>query len=225
MFKPPIALFDLDGTLAETGPDLCSALNMAVATIGIPPVSTEFLNFALGQGGRIMLKRTLQAHDIEPTEERLDDLLPVFLAHYEAHMPGETYFFDGVLDLIDDLRTGGWRTAICTNKSQHLAESLIGKLGKDHLFDAICGGDRFEWRKPDGRHLLSTAELAGGDPEKAIMFGDSVSDIDGAKSAGMPIIAVPFGYTDRPVRELDPDLVIASYREIDVARIASLAGA
>ncbi|MEO0496692.1 MAG: HAD hydrolase-like protein [Pseudomonadota bacterium] len=223
--KPPIALFDLDGTLAETGPDLRAALNHAVASIGIAPVSLEFLNFAVGQGGRVMLERTLTANGKEPTEDLIAALHPLFLEHYETRMPGETTFFDGVLDLIDELRAAGWATAICTNKPQSLSDKLIAKLGQTHRFDAICGGDRFDYRKPDGRHLMSTIDIAGGDPHRAIMFGDSISDIDGARSAGMPVVGVPFGYTDKPIAELKPDLVIEKWQQIDVAAIERLVSA
>ncbi|MEM1366245.1 MAG: HAD-IA family hydrolase, partial [Pseudomonadota bacterium] len=200
--KPPIALFDLDGTLAETGPDLRAALNHAVAAIDIPAVSLDFLNYAVGQGGTVMLQRTLKAHNVEPTDKTIADLHPRFIAHYENNMPGETVFFDGVLELVEDLRAAGWATAICTNKPQAMSDRLIDALGQTHLFDANCGGDRFEYRKPDGRHLLSTIELAGGNPNRAIMFGDSISDIAGARDAGVPVVGVPFGYTDKPIAEL-----------------------
>ncbi|MEM1365252.1 MAG: HAD hydrolase-like protein, partial [Pseudomonadota bacterium] len=131
-------------------------------------------------------------------------------------------FFDGVLELVEDLRAAGWATAICTNKPQAMSERLIDALGQTHLFDANCGGDRFEYRKPDGRHLLSTIELAAGNPNRAIMFGDSISDIVGARDAGVPVVGVPFGYTDKPIAELKPDLVIETWREIDVATIERL---
>lgn len=218
----PIALFDLDGTLADTGPDLRDSLNHAVATIGIPPVSLDFLNFAVGQGGRVMIERTLKAHDVKPTDELMAELHPLFLEHYETHMPGHTVFFDGVLGLVQDLRRAGWATAVCTNKPQALADRLLACLQKTSLFDAVCGGDLFAYRKPDGRHLLSTIEAARGDPRQAIMFGDSVSDVAGARSAGIPVIGVPFGYTDVPIAELKPDLVIEIWHDISVDKIEQL---
>jgi phosphoglycolate phosphatase len=218
----PIAVFDLDGTLAETGPDLLAALNHSTSTIGLKPVSLDLLNFFLGQGAWAMIDRTLKHFGVEVSETQRASLMETFLDHYRENMPGQTVPFEGVIPLVKELRNRGWRTAICTNKSQAMADRLIETMGLSDCFDMICGGDRFEFRKPDGRHITETIRLANGDANRAVMFGDSISDIDGAKDAGIPVIAVPFGYTDKPVSELGPDMVIESYLAIDADAVVKL---
>ena len=106
-----------------------------------------------------------------------------------------------------------------------MARSLIERLGLSDLFGAICGGDTFDFRKPDPRHLIETIEQAGGDPSRALMVGDSRTDIDTAKAAGIPVVAVDFGYTDRHVREFEPSMVISHYDELTVALVERLIAA
>ena len=122
-------------------------------------------------------------------------------------------------------REAGYIFAICTNKPEGMARSLIERLGLSDLFGAICGGDTFDFRKPDPRHLIETIERAGGDPSRALMVGDSRTDIDTAKAAGIPVVAVDFGYTDRHVREFEPSIVISHYDELTVALVERLIAA
>jgi phosphoglycolate phosphatase len=117
------------------------------------------------------------------------------------------------LELVADLRAKGFATAICTNKPQRLAEMLVERLGMTKHFDALCGADHFPVRKPHPDHLTGTIRLAGGEPSRAVMIGDSQTDIDTAKAALIPVIAVDFGYSPEPVASFGPDLVASAYDE------------
>ena len=130
-----------------------------------------------------------------------------------------------MLEAIARARRAGYIFAICTNKPEGMAVSLIERLGLSHLFGAICGADTFAFRKPDPRHLTETIARAGGDPARALMVGDSRTDIDTAKAAGIPVVAVDFGYTDRHVREFEPSKVISHYDELTVALVDRLIAA
>ncbi|MDP3897615.1 MAG: HAD-IA family hydrolase, partial [Mesorhizobium sp.] len=143
--------------------------------------------------------------------------LDIFLAHYTAAIPGRSAPFPGVVDAIARFRQAGYLLAICTNKTERLARSLMRALALDREFAAICGADTFGHRKPDPRHLLDTIAMAGGDREQALMVGDSRTDIDTAKAAGIPVVAVDFGYTDRHVREVEPSRVISHFDELTLS--------
>jgi phosphoglycolate phosphatase len=162
----------------------------------------------------------LQGHPL--TSEEVPPLVERFVAHYNANMPGHTEPYPGLVAAMDRLKASGYSLAVCTNKLEGLAISLLEKLGLTHYFEAITGGDTFEHRKPDARHLTGTIERAGGDVSRAIMIGDSINDIAVAKNAGVPSIAVPFGYSDMPVSSLDPDVIITHFDELTAELVESL---
>ena len=210
----PILVFDLDVTLVHTAPDLLDSLNHCLALEGIAPSEPEgFLSF-VGQGSRVMIERAFKARRIPLEAERLDLLQAAFLEHYVASMPGRSALYPGVQRVLDQFSGAGFLLAVCTNKLESMSFQLLERLGAAAKFAAICGGDTFAHRKPDPRHLTDTIKKAGGDPSKSIMFGDSRADIDAAKSAGIPVVAVDFGYSDRAVRELGPSRVISHYDEV-----------
>jgi phosphoglycolate phosphatase len=212
----PIVVFDLDGTLIDTAPDLLDSLNHCLEAAGLAAAEPEQLRRFVGMGSRVMIERAFasQRHDL--TGARLDELQAVFLDHYSANMPGRSRPFPGVLAAIDRLDAAGYVAAICTNKYERLSNALIGSLGLASRFAAVCGSDTFPFRKPDPRHLSETIRLAGGDPARAVMVGDSRTDIDTAKAAGIPVVAVDFGYTDRHVREFAPSRIISHFDELTV---------
>ncbi len=214
---PPLLVFDLDGTLVDSNRDLIPALNFTTAHDGIAPVSTEAVGHVVGRGVVEMLKSAYKLDGKTLSQRRQEELLPLYLDYYESHIADHTTYFDGLLDALDRLSGNGWRFAVCTNKLEHLARKLLNELGEASRFSVITGGDTFEFRKPDGRHVLETIRLAGGDPARAIMVGDSINDIDAAKSAGIPVIAVDFGYTDIPVDQLAPDVIISSFDRLPQA--------
>jgi phosphoglycolate phosphatase len=161
-----------------------------------------------------MIQRSFAANQKPlPTDEH-DRLLDLFIDSYTKGIPGKSRPYPGVLDAIARFEASGFLLAICTNKYEANALALIEALGLTKHFAANCGQDTFPFRKPDPRHLLETIKRAGGDPAKALMVGDSQTDIDTAKAAGIPVAAVDFGYTDRHVREFEPSVVISHFDEL-----------
>lgn len=220
-----IAVFDLDGTLVDTAPDLLESLNHSLAQGGIAPVVSEGFNAFVSLGGVVMIEKAFAAQGKSLTAEAKKQFYDTFLTHYSASIPGASRPYPGVLAALDRLAGAGYLLAICTNKHFVTATSLIEALGLAPRFAAITGQDSFAYRKPDPRHLLSTIELAGGDPGQAIMVGDSKTDIETAKSAGIPVVAVDFGYTDRHVREFEPSIVISHFDELTLGLVERLIAA
>jgi phosphoglycolate phosphatase len=212
----PIIVFDLDGTLIDTAPDLLDSLNHALVRGGVAPVDPALHRRHVGFGGKVMIERAYLAQQRLLPDDDLQKLLATFLEHYTAQMPGKSAPFPGALQAMAGFRDAGYLLAICTNKPERLALSLMRGLALDTEFAAICGADTFAFRKPDPRHLFETIRVAGGDPERALMVGDSRTDIDTAKAAGIPVVAVDFGYTDRHVREFEPTRVISHFDELTV---------
>ena len=210
----PLVIFDLDGTLIDTAPDLIDSLNHTIAAADLVPVTFADLTHLVGQGARVMIRRAFELRGKPLDEKDVEPLLERFLAHYKAHMPGESRPYPGLIQCLDRLSAAGITLAVCTNKSEELALPLLEKLGLTQRFAAITGGDTFPVRKPDARHILGTIERAGGDREKSVMIGDSINDILAARNAGIPSIAVTFGYSDVPVHELEPDHVIDGFDEL-----------
>lgn len=223
MIRPaPILIFDLDGTLADTAGDLISTLNMLLAREGAPTVEPSAAYGLVGAGARALIEGGFALNGAPLAPERIDPLVQDFLAHYEAHIADESVLFPGVRAALDRFSDAGFRLAVCTNKPERLARLLLEKLDAAGPFHAICGRGTFPVHKPDPRALMLTIEAAGGDPRRALMVGDSKTDIDTAKNAGAPVVAVDFGYTDTPVADLGPDRVISHYDELWEAAAALL---
>lgn len=219
-----VLVLDLDGTLAETAPDLIGALNHVLAGDGIAPVPVEAARSLLGAGGRALIERGYARAGRDLTKERLDALFVQFLDHYNAHIADHSHLFPGVRESLARFRADGWKLAVCTNKMEHSSVLLLEKLGVREEFAFICGQDTFGVAKPDPKPLLETVARSGGLVERSIMVGDSVTDIRTARAAGMPVVAVDFGYTDVPVHELGPDRVISHFDALHEAAM-SLTGA
>lgn len=222
---PPTLVFDLDGTLIDTAPDLLASLDHTLRHVGIEPVDRGTMTPFAGHGGRVMIERAHAHHSRTVEPAQMAALLEVFLRHYEESIPGISVPFPGAHDVIDRFEKAGWRLAICTNKYEAMAHKLIEGLDLRRHFQAITGADTFGFRKPDPRHLVETIRIAGGDPARAVMVGDTRTDIDTAKNAGIPVIAVDFGYTDRHVREFDPSTIISHFDELTVDLASRLVGA
>ncbi|MBX3598922.1 MAG: phosphoglycolate phosphatase [Rhizobiaceae bacterium] len=210
------AVFDLDGTLIHTAPDLLDALNHSLASDGLAAVSQSGFGRALGSGGKAMIETAHRKQNRELTPEALERLYRLFLQHYSDNIPGKSQPYPGVLDALDRFDAAGYRLAICTNKTEAMAHKLIEGLGLRQRFGAICGVDTFMHCKPDPRHLLETIEMVSGDPSLSLMIGDSRTDIDTAKAAGIPVVAVDFGYTDEHVRAFEPSVIISHYDELTI---------
>lgn len=219
----PIIVFDLDGTLADSARDLMATLNVMLALDGVPPVALDSARDLIGAGARPLIERGFALHGRDISPARLDELYVAFLDHYHANIANETVLFDGVVGALDRFAHEGWLLAVCTNKLVSHSTTLLETLGVHRRFAAICGKDSFPYFKPDPRHLWSTIAQAGGDPAQALMVGDSKTDIDAAKAAGVPVIAVSFGYTQIPVHDLAPDAIIDHFDQLwDAGRTIAL---
>jgi phosphoglycolate phosphatase len=214
LLPPPLLVFDLDGTLADTAGDLVATLNAILAREGLSPLATAEARAMVGAGAKALVQRGLKAHGINPSEARLDELFDDFLAHYEAHIADETVLFPGVAAALDRFEEAGWRFAVCTNKIEYPSVLLLTALGVAGRFGAICGKDTFAVSKPHGEALLQTIAKAGGDPRRAIMVGDSKTDVETARNAEIPVVAVNFGYTDLPIETFKPDKIIGHFDEL-----------
>ena len=206
--------FDLDGTLVETAPDLIAATNHVLTGVDLAPVAPELIRPSISFGAAAMIKEAFRLHgrEVPPAEGAAH--LERFLAYYRTNIAATSHAFPGLETSLDRLASAGARLAVCTNKQAALSEQLLGDLRMRQRFAALAGRDTFPVCKPHPDHLSGAIRMAGGDPKRAIMVGDSKTDIDTAKAAGIPVIAVTFGYTDVHVSKLGPDAVIEHYDEL-----------
>lgn len=218
----PLAVFDLDGTLIDTAPDLIDSLNHTIDAAGLAPVTYDDLTHLVGHGAKAMIERSFALRGHPLAESEYPAMLERFITHYEAGMPGKGQTYPGLLEAMDRLAEAGYRLAVCTNKMEGLARTLIRTNGLMERFAAVTGGDTFTVRKPDAAHLMGTVERAGGDPRRTVMIGDSLNDMLVAQNAGVPSVAVPFGYSDRPLEELKPTRIIRHYDELTPALLEEL---
>lgn len=213
----PLLVFDLDGTLIDTAPDLIDALDHALRRRGLPTYGEERARDAIGRGAKALIEQALDAEGIALDDVEVEALLADFLDHYEKNIDVRSRPYPGLEASLDALEADGWAFAVCTNKREGLSRLLLDKLGLTRRFRAICGADTFPVRKPDAGHLLGTIERAGADVTRAIMVGDSRTDLDAAANARVPFIGVPLGYTPVPMREMKPDHFIEDYRALTPA--------
>ena len=207
-------VFDLDGTLVDTAPDLIDTLNTTFAREGLPPVPYDQARNMIGGGVRRLIEKGLKAEGRHCEDNALDRLFNEFIAHYSDHIADRSRPFPGLDTALDDLAGSGCRLAVCTNKFERLSRLLLDALGLSRRFAAICGPDTFGIPKPDPKILIRTVAQAGGDIAHAVMVGDSVTDIATARNAGVAVVAVDFGYTEVPVAELKPDRIIGHFKDL-----------
>ena len=216
MKLPKTIIFDLDGTLVDTGPDLTAALNHALATLGRAPMSEASVRELIGHGARKLLERGL-AQTGGMTAELVEAGVVPFLRFYSANICVGSRPFPGVEVALDALAAAGCRLAVCTNKPQALSDQLIAALGWSGRFACVIGSDSVPDKKPHPGHVLATIAGAGGQVADSAYVGDSSTDVDAAKAAGVPVIAVSFGFPDRPAHSLGADAVIDHYDELITA--------
>jgi phosphoglycolate phosphatase len=210
-------VFDLDGTLVETAPDLMGTLNVLLQREGVAPLPLSQARSLIGAGAKALLARGFAVAGQPLEEPRLSILFDDFIAYYLAHIADESRPFEGVIAAMDVLEAGGARLAVCTNKRTDLSLALLDALGLTRRFAAVVGGDAAPAQKPDPRHLTTTIERAGGRLDRAVMVGDSASDARAAQAAGVPLVLVSFGYTDIPAAELGADVVIDHFEDLPAA--------
>lgn len=218
----PIIVFDLDGTLIDTAPDLVDTLNLILSREGLAPVSYDQARTMIGGGARTMIARGIEAEGRTVVATDLDRLFGEFIAHYSQHIADRSRPFPGLVDALDDLQAAGFRFAVCTNKLERLSRLLLDALKLSSRFATICGQDTFGVQKPDPEVLRRTIAAASGSLQHAVMIGDSLTDIRTARAAGVPVIAVDFGYSERPVSDYAPDRIISHFGQLPAAITAVL---
>jgi phosphoglycolate phosphatase len=210
-------VFDLDGTLVDTAPDLINALNYVLDREGLPPVPLKSARNMIGAGARRLLERGLEVDGRSMGPKEIDRLTKDFIDYYAAHIADASRPFEGLEAALDDLAARGYRFAVCTNKLEWLSKLLLDQLGLSARFAAICGADTFGVAKPDPAILQQTIARAGGQLSAAIMVGDAGPDIGVARRAGVPVIGVEFGYAEVPIADLKPDRLIGHMSDLPAA--------
>jgi len=204
-------LFDLDGTLADTAPDLTAALNHSLAQLGRTTVPEESVRHMVGHGARALLQKGLSATG-EMTEELVEQGFPIFLDYYGQHICEGSTKFPGLDRALDELSAMGVRLAVCTNKLEWLSRRFLDAIGWGTRFEALVGGDTVGVRKPDPAPLLEAIARGGGG--RAAFVGDSITDTTTGKNANIPTVAVSFGFSDRPADQLGADRLIDHFDEL-----------
>jgi phosphoglycolate phosphatase len=207
-------VFDLDGTLVDTAPDLIETLNVVFAHEGLPPLNYARARDMIGGGARRMIESGLQYEGRPAPVGDVDRMFAGFVAYYSAHIADKSQPFPGLDAALDRLAARGCRFAVCTNKLEGLSRLLLDALGLTGRFAAICGQDTFGIQKPDPEILRRTIQAAGGDIQRAVMVGDSGTDIALARAAGVPVVAVDFGYSETPIKDLGPDRLISHFDDL-----------
>jgi phosphoglycolate phosphatase len=207
-------VFDLDGTLVDTAPDLIETLNVVFARDGLPAVDYAAARDMIGGGARRMIENALKLQGRVLADGVIDRMFADFIARYAAHIADRSQPFPGLDAALDRLAERGCRFAVCTNKIEGLSRLLLGALGLAPRFATICGQDTFGVQKPDPEMLRRTIQAAGGALQRTVMVGDSGIDIATARAAGVPIVAVDFGYSETPVKDLRPDRLISHFSEL-----------
>jgi phosphoglycolate phosphatase len=210
----PTIVFDLDGTLIDTAPDLIDTLNVIFAREGIPAVPYEAARSAIGGGAKAMIARGIEAEGRTLSAQKLEQMFADFIAYYADHVAEKSRPFPGLVDALDTLSARGCRFAVCTNKLERLSVLLLGQLRLADRFVAICGQDTFGIQKPDPEILRRTVTAAGGTLQRTVMIGDSGTDIRTARAAGVPVIAVDFGYSESPIADFGPDRIISHFAQL-----------
>jgi phosphoglycolate phosphatase len=209
--------FDLDGALVDTAPDILGALNRLLTREGLPPVSAEEPAAYIGHGVGYAVERVFHRAGAVLEQARLPGLVAAFREDYLAHIADESRPYPGCLEALGTLRDARARLCVCTNKQTYLSRALLDRLGMSSCFDAVVGQDLAPAGKPDPRHLEAAVAAAGGDLRRAIMVGDAAPDAGAARAAGVPLILVSFGYSDRPPADLEPDILIDHFDELPSA--------
>jgi phosphoglycolate phosphatase len=209
-----VIVFDLDGTLVDTAPDLIGSLNTVLAEQGVAPVALADARYIVGQGAKIMIERGFALSSAPLPEDKVPALFDRFIEVYLGRIAQESTLFDDLEATLDLLAAEGAVLAVCTNKRTNLSLALLDALDLTHRFAAIIGADSVPAPKPDPGHLIAAIEAAGGDVSRALMVGDSISDVLAAKGAGVPVAVVSFGYTQTPAAQLGGDALFHHFAEL-----------
>ena len=200
-------LFDLDGTLVDTAPDLMLAHNHVMKKFGYPTKSTEDIRNLVGKGAGAMIGRSIwgqakkEYHSVSDLKIK-DEMSKEFVNFYGKNIINESTLINGVKEFLIWCKEQNISMAVCTNKQEHLSNDLLKKIGIYDFFEYVAGSDTFDYCKPDPRHLTNVVEILGGDVKKTIMIGDSETDANAAKAADIPVILLENGYTEKNTTEI-----------------------
>jgi phosphoglycolate phosphatase len=212
---PPALIFDLDGTLVDTAPDLLGATNAVLKAEGLAPIDPATLRHMVGFGAKSLIEQAMAAAGTAAPPEEMDRLIEIFIAHYRDHIADFSRPFPGVEETLAGLKAGGARLAILTNKPAELTGPLLAQLGMAGYFTAVYGAGRKSYTKPDPRIFHDVVTDCGGGP--AVMIGDSITDLATARAAGAPCILMSYGYTPVPAAQLGGDAVLDDFTQLPKA--------
>ena len=216
-FADATIVFDLDGTLVDTAPDILRALNQTLDIEGLPQVKLHAVRTFIGQGARVTLERALELHGVHYSSDKIDQLTRALVDFYRTDIANESKPFPGLEDALDQLAGLGAKFSVCTNKRTELSVQLLDALDLTQRFSAIVGADAGTHRKPHAEHYRAAVERAGGVLRRSLMVGDTVADVASARAAGAPVAVVSFGYCDGGAETLGADLVIDRFSELTSA--------
>jgi phosphoglycolate phosphatase len=204
-------IFDLDGTLVDTAPDLIGSLNHVMVGEGLPLCPADLARPHVGRGAAALIRVGLAHAGVSVAEDRVSDLTDAFIVHYRVHLADASRPYPGAVEALQELSFQGARLGIATNKRQELSLALLDALGLTAQFTAIAGADTVSARKPDARHLLETAHRLATAPARCIYLGDTRVDERAARAAGLPFVLCPFGYPDQPLHDFHAHAVLDHY--------------
>lgn len=211
-------VFDLDGTLVDTAPDLLNAVRHVLRLMDVAEFDIEPIRKQISYGGRAMIAEALRLSGREDVPDNdLDRMFDEFVDYYAANIAVESAAYKGVELVLRALNEAGARLAVCTNKREDLSRKLLKELGLHPYFHAVVGRDTLPVHKPDPGHLIGSIILADGNPGRAVMVGDSDTDVNTARQAGIPVVGCTFGYSPVPMEQIQPDAIISSYGELQDA--------
>ena len=217
-------LFDLDGTLVDTAPDLMRAHNHVMKKFGYPTKSSDELKVLVGQGAKAMIGRAIWGQAKKEFGKVEDEkikkqMVNEFIDFYGKNIINESTLINGVKEFLKWCKEKNISMAVCTNKQEHLAIDLLRKIGIYDYFEYVAGSDTFDYCKPDPRHITNIIEIMGGEINKSLMFGDSETDANAAKAASIPVVLLENGYTEKNTNEIYHNHLIKDF--IDVEKIVS----
>ncbi|WP_181702411.1 HAD-IA family hydrolase [Chthonobacter albigriseus] len=217
MSWPKAIIFDLDGTLVDSLPDIWDALGEILEQYGEERHSIDVVRTLIGKGVENLVQRAFAGRGVDLTGPALTDRVAEYLSLYEPRATRDTRLFPYVSEVVAMLAGEGHLLGVCTNKPTDVSRAMVAEYGLAGPIRAVVGGDHGPPRKPNPDLLFATATLLGVGVDSAVMIGDSASDVDAAKAAGMPVVAVEYGYTSVPVRDLGADVVIRDFSELPSA--------
>ena len=207
-------LFDFDGTLVDSAPDIIAALNRLLGELGQTPVNYHAFRTRAGDGARNLLEQVLTGRGASITDAELPGLVERLLAHYYETMTDNTRPYPAVPDILAEIYQSGMALAVCTNRTQATTEQLLSHFGLAQMFGAVLCADTVTAKKPDARHLFEAMECLGAAPERTIMVGDTATDVAAARNAGIKVVAVSYGYSVRPATDLGADAILADFAKL-----------